>query len=324
MITKSFALIRSYNLSGGFMVCRFMVCRFAVCTIIACGLLLSSCSMQPTFHSPEISDGAPNIPVDLNQVVEPTPKSEPISRYGNHSPYTVLGKTYQVWSTEKQYKEEGVASWYGTKFHGQHTSSWEPYNMLSMTAAHKHLPLPSFVKVTNVDNQQSIIVRVNDRGPFHDNRIIDLSYAAAMKLGYAEKGTANVIIETVAMPYLPTSPQALASIKDKDLAIAQAKKDNNGKATSSAPAIYVQAGAFSKQDAADNLKVAISALTDTPIKVVKQEQQNAGTQTLTLYKVQIGPLYNPERAQLLSQLIRDTQLAQPIVLTEQKTLSAIH
>ncbi|HBQ01515.1 MAG TPA: septal ring lytic transglycosylase RlpA, partial [Gammaproteobacteria bacterium] len=116
---------------------------------------------------------------------------------GNRSPYTVLGKTYTVLPTERGYSERGVASWYGEKFHGHKTSNGEVFDMYMASAAHKSLPIPSFLRVTNLDNNRSLIVRVNDRGPFHGDRIVDLSYAAAMKLGYAERGTARVHLESI-------------------------------------------------------------------------------------------------------------------------------
>lgn len=115
---------------------------------------------------------------------EPVPTKEPLSRYGNPSEYSVDGRSYQVMRNSSGYKTRGVASWYGTKFHKQRTSSGEPYNMYVMSAAHKTLPLPTYIKVKNLDNGKEAIVKVNDRGPFHSNRIIDLSYAAALKLEF--------------------------------------------------------------------------------------------------------------------------------------------
>ena len=128
---------------------------------------------------------------------EPVPRAEPTSTYGNRSPYTVLGKSYQVLERADGYVERGMASWYGQKFHGRQTSSREVYDMCSFSAAHKTLPLPSYVRVTNLDNGRSAIVRVNDRGPFHPGRIIDLSYAAAVKLGVDRTGTARVEVEAI-------------------------------------------------------------------------------------------------------------------------------
>lgn len=148
-------------------------------------------------YAPEIADGGPPIPADISRIPEPVPQYEPLSRYGNRSPYTVLGQTYHVLPSADGYRERGIASWYGTKFHGRATSSLEPYDMYRFSAAHKALPLPSFARVTNLENGRSVIVRVNDRGPFHGDRLIDLSYAAAVKLGVHIKGTARVEVAAI-------------------------------------------------------------------------------------------------------------------------------
>ena len=122
-------------------------------------------------------------PPDLSKLVEPTPKNEPRSLYGNKSPYSVLGRTYSVLPSASGYVERGIASFYGNKFHGFKTSNLEDYDMYKFSAAHKTLPIPSYARVTNLENGKSVVVRINDRGPFHENRIIDLSYAAAVKIG---------------------------------------------------------------------------------------------------------------------------------------------
>jgi len=148
-------------------------------------------------YAPHIQDGGPPVPPDVSGLAEPVPVDEPLARYGNRSPYTVLGKTYSVLPSAQGYVERGIASWYGTKFHGRPTSSFEPYDMYKFTAAHKSLPLPTFVRVTNLENGRSLIVRVNDRGPFHGDRIIDLSYAAAVRLGVHINGTAQVEVRAL-------------------------------------------------------------------------------------------------------------------------------
>lgn len=148
-------------------------------------------------YAPGVRDSAPEAPLDISGLVEPEPRDEPPSAYGNRSPYTVLGQSYRVRDTARGYRERGVASWYGQKFHGRLTSSREPYDMCSFSAAHKTLPLPSYARVTNLDNGHSVVVRVNDRGPFHEGRIIDLSYAAAIKLGVDRTGTARVEVEAL-------------------------------------------------------------------------------------------------------------------------------
>lgn len=148
------------------------------------------------------NDGAPKqIPKNLSRIPNAKPKIEPLSRWGNRygksNSYVIFNKRYHVRSTSRGYKERGFASWYGTQFHGRKTSNGDKYDMFAMTAAHKTLPLPTYVKVTNLKNNKRIIVKVNDRGPFHQNRIIDLSYAAALKLGMLGQGTAKVEVESV-------------------------------------------------------------------------------------------------------------------------------
>jgi rare lipoprotein A len=149
-------------------------------------------------YAPGVADGAPaEIPADVANLPEPVPHAEPLSRYGNRSPYEVLGKTYTVLPSANGYVERGVASWYGTKFDGRATSNFEPYDIYQFTAAHRTLPLPSYARVTNLDNGRSVIVRINDRGPFHAGRLIDLSYAAAVKLGVNVHGTAPVEVRGI-------------------------------------------------------------------------------------------------------------------------------
>jgi len=145
---------------------------------------------------PSEADAVPDYIPDVDAIPEPEVRREPRARTGNKS-YSVLGKRYQVLDSEHGYQEQGGASYYGNKFHGRRTSSGEVYDMYAFTAAHRSLPLPSYARVTNLDNGKSVVVRVNDRGPFHSNRVIDLSYAAAVKLGYREKGTARVEVRAL-------------------------------------------------------------------------------------------------------------------------------
>lgn len=143
-------------------------------------------------------DGFPDVvPADLQDIPDAVPAALPKSRYGNPKDYEVLGERYFVLNSAAGYKERGKASWYGTKFHGRRTSSGEPYDMFAMTAAHKTLPLPTYVRVTHLGNGKSVVVKVNDRGPFHVGRIIDLSYTAAAKLEILGQGSAMVEVETV-------------------------------------------------------------------------------------------------------------------------------
>jgi rare lipoprotein A len=143
-------------------------------------------------YAPGVSDGGPIGAIDVSAIPEPVPRREPRARQGNRSPYTVLGKNYRVMDSSAGYRERGIASWYGTKFNGRATSSGELYDICKFSAAHKTLPLPSYVRVTNLANGRSVVVRVNDRGPFHAGRVMDLSYAAAVRLGVDRTGTASV------------------------------------------------------------------------------------------------------------------------------------
>jgi len=166
-------------------------------------VVLAACSHSggiPQVPKPR-QDAAPSHGSDiisrLQRMPDPAVTSEPRSKRGNGPVYTVWGKSYRVMDSASGFWQEGTASWYGTKFHGRETSSGEPFDIYKLTAAHKHLPLPTYVRVTNLSNGKHTIVRVNDRGPFHDDRIIDLSYAAAVKLGFQDKGTSRVRIEVV-------------------------------------------------------------------------------------------------------------------------------
>lgn len=220
-------------------------------------LVLSACGSLP--HR----DGAPSShPVDIQSLADPVPKIEPLSRYGNPANYEVFGVTYTPLKSSKGYSARGTASWYGTKFHGQLTSSREPYDMYKLTAAHKTLPLPSYVEVTNLENGKHIIVRVNDRGPFHDDRIIDLSYAAAYKLGFANKGTARVEIKAI-NPEQPLS---------------------NG-------IFYVQAGAFSDRENAELMQQQLQqSHVNSGIKIASYEGD------ATYYRVHLGPFKDRQSA----------------------------
>lgn len=148
-------------------------------------------------YAPHIKDSAPDIDIDVSLIPEPEVVAEPRSAYGNRPTYAVLGKSYRVLDDTDGFVERGTASYYGNKFHGRRTSNMEVYDMYAFTAAHKSLPLPSFARVTNLDNNQSVVVRVNDRGPFHEGRVIDLSYAAAVKLGIDRAGTGRVEVRAL-------------------------------------------------------------------------------------------------------------------------------
>lgn len=181
---------------------------FRAASLCSVWLWLSFCEV--TIAQPEISDGAPLFP-KRSAWQDATPILGPISARGNRSPYTVKGQRYEVMDSAKQYREVGIASWYGTKFHGRQTANGEIYDLFAATAAHRSLPLPSSVRVTNLANDRSVLLRVNDRGPFRDDRIIDLSYGAAVVLGFAEQGTAPVLVEAVSETEMNSSGEVPSS-----------------------------------------------------------------------------------------------------------------
>jgi len=278
---------------------------------------------QPAPAAPETSlsqaeryrqakDDGPREALDVTTIEEPEPKSEPPSRYGNRSPYNVLGRTYQVLPTSRGYIERGISSWYGNKFHGYMTSSFEPYDMYKFTAAHKSLPLPSWARVTNLENGKSVIVRVNDRGPFHDNRLIDLSYAAAVKIGVWPKGTGLVEVRALtpgevepdvraaaAVARTPPRPLPKTSLVDARMsttAPATAVADANATAQ---PRIYLQIGAFGEQANADRAAQRVSAAKLGDVRVVE-----ASVNGRSVRRVRLGPLRDVEEADRLSQELR--------------------
>lgn len=218
---------------------------------------------------------------------EPVPKDEPRSRYGNGPTYTVRGKRYIVRSSVRGYHERGVASWYGLKFHGHLTSSLEPYDMYKFTAAHTTLPLPSYARVTNLDNGKSVIVRVNDRGPFHANRLIDLSWAAAVRLGIWKKGTGRVDVQAID----PDQPRELPAT---DAVTAMGHKT----------LLYLQVGAYS--DAA-NAQGMFARLRD--IGIAGARVSMSGPEGRRLSRVQIGPLDNVEAAERVSRILQKHDIA---------------
>ena len=232
----------------------------------------------PAVRAGEQADGGPAIPPDVSRVPEPVPRAEPRARYGNHSPYTVLGRTYTVLPSGKGYVERGLASWYGTKFHGRYTSSREPYDMYAMTAAHKRLPLPSYVRVTNLENGRSLIVRVNDRGPFHDGRIIDLSYSAAIRLGVHAKGTARVEVRAIDVGEAEPAPLAAGAAPSAgaDALAARGKP------------VFVQVGAYDRRE---NARRVAKQLEDARIDDVYLDQ--VLTAHGLLHRVRVGPFEDP-------------------------------
>lgn len=229
-------------------------------------------------------DGAPARPPDVTRVPDPVPRAEPRSTRGNPPFYEVMGRRYYVMKDSAGYREQGIASWYGTKFHGRTTSSGEPYDMYAMTAAHKTLPLPSYVRVTHRGNGRSIIVRVNDRGPFVGDRIIDLSYAAAVRLGMHNEGTALVDVELIE----PDGSMPVVASVSPELPPARAE------------IAWLQVGAFSDEGNAARLKeqLARQGIND----VVLSSEQRARQ---PIYRVRIGPLGAVDDVERMLERVRE-------------------
>ncbi len=247
--------------------------------IILLTSLISGCGGWPSiFEKSKEGDGAPAGGIDVSRIRDAVPRAEPRSRSGNPRKYTVLGRTYRVMQDSRGFSEQGVASWYGTKFHGRRTSSGETYDMYAMTAAHKSLPLPTYVQVTNMQNGRQVIVKVNDRGPFKDNRIIDLSYAAATKLGITGRGTG--LVEIHALDPTRGGPRPVR---------------NNIAMPGSDADLYLQVGAFSDRNNAERLSQRLRDSTGWAVRI-----QTAVSYDQTMYRVQVGPLQSVEQADATS------------------------
>ncbi|PYB86003.1 septal ring lytic transglycosylase RlpA family lipoprotein [Pseudomonas koreensis] len=319
----------------------------------ALAVLVASCttSRTPTQKTPSTAvraqpgldinrahkDGAPWWDVDVSRIPDATPTLHTGPYKAN--PYTVLGKTYFPLQESKTYVASGTASWYGTKFHGQNTANGEVYDLYGMSAAHKTLPLPSYVRVTNLDNNKTVILRVNDRGPFYSDRIIDLSYAAAKKLGYAETGTARVKVEGIdpqqwwaakgrPAPLMLNEPQVAQNsapvitasagtveqwTPPQQHAAAVVPVQIDAKKNASAPASgqYLQVGAFANPDAAELLRSKLSGMVSAPVfisSIVRNQQ--------TLHRVRLGPIGSPGEIAQVQNSVRLANLGSPSVVTE--------
>jgi len=259
-------------------------------------------------------DAYPGQKLDASKIQDAVPQKVVRGSAGNKTPYTVLGETYHIVSDTKGFTETGYASWYGVKFQGHTTSNGETYDMYEMTAAHKTLPIPTYVRVTNLDNGLSTVVRVNDRGPFHDGRIIDLSYAAATKLDYADKGTAHVKIEALeageeyTVVEADKKPAPVASVPKVQAVKVPVKVSSDDGQNYHLPAnTYLQVAAYSNRQSADSETQRIEAITELPV-LVRQKNQ--------LFKVQIGPITDNFDLLQLRELITSRQLGNPVVVYE--------
>ena len=251
----------------------------------------------------EVQDGAPVGGIDWNKVKYVTPKYEPKSNRGNPPSYEQFGRTYYVLASADNYKKRGVASWYGTKFHGRTTSSGEVYDMMAMTAAHKTLPIPCYARVTNLENGKQIIVKINDRGPFVDDRIIDLSYAAAHKLEMTQKGTALVEVETITF----SSDQMIQTP-----VIASGSNSSGGsnvELRADGKQMYVQVGAYSVHKTAQKLAKVLDKEIRLPVKITSILRN--GTK---LYRVRIGPIPHRDVAEDLIKVLNIKELGKPQII----------
>lgn len=277
---------------------RQIALAIAFCSVA----LLSACSVTsrrepagplppPDMHPiPPPSAQHPGAPPDVEQVPDAVPKYEPRSKRGNPPFYTVLGKRYKVLDSAQDYLERGVASWYGPTFHGESTSMGEQYDMYAMTAAHKTLPLPAYARVTNLSNGKSVVVRINDRGPFSKNRIIDLSYTAAAKLGMLREGTALVEVRTL-----------VASTDDR-----LRRSDETPPQT-----LYVQAGAFSDEANAKRLveRLKMGGISNAFV----YRPQNAGPQ---VFRVRAGPVASTVEFDRLAARLAKLGITDPRLATD--------
>ncbi|MCC5825429.1 septal ring lytic transglycosylase RlpA family protein [Alkalimonas sp.] len=277
------------------------------CLTLSLGILaITACSHNPSpTHDPDRvspnagryqfeQDHKPERLPTLLEMIDPEPSIQPLSRGGNHA-YRIFGVDYQPKTDLTEYKATGIASWYGMKFHGHKTSNGEVYDMYSMSAAHKTLPLPSYVRVTNLVNQKSAIVRVNDRGPFHQDRIIDLSYAAAHKIGMLQQGTAPVQVELIASPAMVKqsmgSEVLVAAVRPE---LSESVVAGNA-TTNTAASCYIQVFASQNDQRATELGKQL-------------EQQLAFTTKIShhngIYRLLVGPIADRQQAQDWLQQLR--------------------
>ncbi|GAB1235224.1 septal ring lytic transglycosylase RlpA family protein [Ferrigenium sp. UT5] len=232
-------------------------------------------------------------PANLDSLPDAVPKAEPLHRYANR-PYSALGKTYTPLAAPGNYRERGSASWYGRKFHGQRTSIGETYDMYGMTAAHPTLPVPSYARVTNLANGKSVVVRVNDRGPFLHDRIMDLSYAAAWKLGYVNQGSAEVEVESLSVDGNAPVATAVAPAPVETVAATTVMpvmaSDRTGK-------VYLQLGAFREKQGAESFLAKMRAeLGDSGKDIVLQQKKG-------LTRVHIGPYASADEARRTANIL---------------------
>lgn len=252
----------------------------AVSALLLATALAVGCSSPapPPSRYPDATDGAPLRVIGPEDVTDALPRPDPILKVGNQSPYTIDGVTYEILEDHRNYSERGIASWYGTKFHGHQTSNGEMFDLYQATAAHKTLPIPCYARVTNLENGRSVVVRVNDRGPFHSDRLIDLSYGAAVKLGFMEKGTARVEVTVL----------DIAGVDDR-------------RSTAAGDYRFLQLGAFGSELSAQRLQGKLQPLLSVPVFISPVQ---AG-ETL-LYRVRVGPVADTAELLAVQQLLEQS------------------
>jgi len=247
-------------------------------------------------------------PRDLDRIADAVPRAEPLHRFAN-SPYVVFGRQYVPEREVRPVRQRGVASWYGRKFHGQKTASGEAYDMYAMTAAHPTLPIPSYARVTSVANGRSVVVRVNDRGPFLHGRVIDLSYAAAWKLGYIEQGSTLVEVEAI-VPDRTLVAAAPSQWPERTAPRAEAPPPEPARVPVEAEpgGIYLQLGAFSDRDNAENFRARLAletATLDRPPEVYRKDG---------LYRLHVGPYRTRAEALAAADRLREALDVRPHVV----------
>jgi len=273
-------------------------------------LLLVGCSSPAPSRYAQKHDSAPQQAVDVSEVKDAVPRPEPRSRYGNPPSYVVNGKRYHTVASSRNYRERGIASWYGTKFHGHRTSSGDTYDMYEMSAAHKTLPLPTYARVTNLRNGNSVIVKINDRGPFHDNRLIDLSYAAAARLEILGEGTGLVEVEAI-------DPVQFAAAQDTPRVAGSKPKLATSKTAAAAAerqntALYLQVGAFQERANAERLRSQLAGIELPGALHISEGLANRKR----VYRVRIGPLQTVESADQITQILGAQGIESPSVVID--------
>lgn len=277
---------------------------FIALTLVACG------SDGPGTRTSR--DGYPSQPPrDVMSIPDAVPKVEPRSRYGNPSNYVVFGKRYNVMPTSRNYVERGIASWYGTKFHGNRTSSGESYDMYAMTAAHKTLPLPTYARVTNITNGRSVVVKINDRGPFHGNRVIDLSYSAAAKLGILGEGTGLVEVRALDPRQTDPGPQLIEAKRPPAAHAIPRSEIPTQTVTHTTPALYLQIGAFVNRQNAEQLRKKLSQVKIPDIQISEDHQNQR-----SVYRVRIGPLASVADADRMASSLERYGITNPHVVID--------